>query len=226
MNSDNPLSAFRTMIEPEFPGYLCLFNIAALKQWNQHHDSGYPAGDQEIADFREILDATLINKGKFTYFGGGEWCVFISDSQLDVLDQVIESFIQEPQETAKAGWRCEAIAANGIKARCEIWGEISLRRGVRCGFIALADIEEFEDALQEIQENMKFLPVNIVRDIRTLVSFSPTRWSCIVGEVEDTTYYCPFCRETDIEWEEGSESGGGGFCKNCRAKLEYFRWFP
>jgi len=219
MNHQDRLSKFKLTISSLLPGYLALFDIAALKQYNHH--LGHVAGDREIESLGELLQTALGDKRAVIAIGGGQWCVFVVESQIPLLNHVIEEFIEAPEETAKSGWRCEAVTTDGTKAYLEINRDILLRRALRCGFTKLSVIEEFDETLNRIWATIKFLPVNVAEDTSHVTELTQAGWSRIIGELVDTPYYCPFCRKADVEWEECSEDISWGICKGCRAKVKY-----
>jgi GGDEF domain-containing protein len=220
MNYVDRMNSFKLAIEPLLPGYLSLVDIAALKQYNHH--LGHGAGDHEIASLDELLQTALKDGGATLRVGGEEWCAFVAGSHLNRLDQVIKDFVEVPHETTKSGWRCEATATDGTKARIEISRDIVLQRGVRCGFTELRSIEDFDETLEKLWASISLLPVNAAQDISNLTEPTRASWSRIIGEEVHIPYYCPFCKGSDIEWEEGAEDVGWGFCNTCRASVKYY----
>jgi len=218
MKNSDSFKTFKALVKPLLPGYIALFDLAALKQFN--HYLGHMNGDVEIRTFDEILRAALGNDGTCFPMGSGKWCAFVADSRLDLLNRAVEKFIRVPDQAAESGWTCEALASDGSKAILKITSAISVRRGVRCGYTKLPAIEVLETKLDEIETSIRFLPVNSVRDISDVAKCSPS-WSRVTGVLVQVPYYCPFCRATDIEWKDGADDGGWGFCDNCRARLDF-----
>lgn len=216
MESEIPqVERLKQAVASLLPGYLALFNMAESKRRNLH--LGFLTVNEDIAALGTLLGSHLGSLDAYGHWGGDRWWAFAPRAHLGAFAAVAAAFSQSMPITA--GWECRAIAPDGTERTSRERREVLLHRGVRCGYVAIQQMDDLEPSLEALQAVSLRLAVGQATAIADLENLHPAAWHSI-SEAIPVNWYCPFCSSGQLVATGGTDNTAEGQCGGCGAELD------
>ncbi|MBD1933592.1 MULTISPECIES: hypothetical protein [Cyanophyceae] len=213
---DEQIEELKLYIEPLLACYLAIFDLADTQRRNLY--LGHEEVDKDIFEFNNLL-AVRLAEGSFKRIGGDKWVVSVTQQQLNIIDNLILAYKKEVP--ISVGWECRAIAPNGTRVFIEEKRNVLISRAVRCGYLGIQNIDKVAVKVKELVEKVWRLPVNLAISVEQEVKITLPKWQCIIGNLPNILYNCPFCNCTGFNWLDGCDATSYGICKGCGAEVDF-----
>ncbi|MGD1917493.1 MAG: diguanylate cyclase domain-containing protein [Pleurocapsa sp.] len=217
------LDIIRHYLEPYYPGYIAVIDIAALKFRNDL--LGHLVVDREIEELEEIINQYIDRREFSIRVGGDEWLLFFPNNPEKQLQSITNQYSKK-QIKLIVGWQCEAKDKSAtIKKAQEIRNSI-LYRGLKICYMPIKNNSEIKTKSEIIFDNVNYQlgydVVNYPISAIDLIEVHKNKtWQSV--NLNLSKIYCPFCHHQEFNWKDGDTSlfGAYGNCNQCDAEVSF-----
>ncbi len=216
------LDIIRHYLEPYYPGYIAVIDIAALKIRNDL--LGHLIVDQEIEELEQIINQYIEKKEFSIRVGGDEWLLFFPNHPEKQLQSIANKYSKKEIKLT-VGWQCEAKDKSVIK-KTQATRDSTLYRGLKICYTSIKNNSEIETKSEIIFNNvncqlgsdMVNCPISVINIIE---KHKKKAWQSI--NLNLPKIYCPFCHHQEFNWIDGDTSlfGAYGNCNQCEAEVSF-----